>query len=131
MAKAVNSLEGNFQSTPVRPRLKRLDHGRGFQRATRCLKPKENLPIGAIPRNLRQIIVNRRADRIRQGELQRVARLALANAEASVSPLNVVECDDYDIAGTQAISCNEREDGVVALADGGVPVNGTEKAFDG
>ena len=67
MAKAVNSLEGNFQSTPVRPRLKRLDHGRGFQRATRCLKPKENLPIGAIPRNLRQIIVNRRAERIRQG----------------------------------------------------------------
>src|ERR1019366_7755603 len=125
VAKAVNSLKGNLQSTPDGPRLKCFDHGRWFQSATRCLEPKEHLPIGAIAGDLHQIVVNRSPDRIRQWEFQRVARLALANAQTSASPQDVVEGESYDIARAQAIGCDQRENGVITFADRGIPVDGT------
>ena len=130
VAKAVNSLERNFQSAPPRPCLKGFNNGSRFQHATRRPEPQENLSIGAISRDLREVVVNRGTNRIRQWELQCVARLTLADAETAASPLDVIQCKGYDITRTQAISCHQRKDGIVALPNGGVPVDRTKQLFN-
>ena len=81
--------------------------------------------MGALATDLLEVGLNREADLIGQREFQRLTRFALANVNLSIAPVNIVERESHDVAGTQAIRRQQREHGVIALPDGRVPVNGT------
>jgi len=70
-----------------------------------------------LARELSPIVLNRGADLIGQGKLQRVARLALPYENVSGSPSYVVERESDDVTGAPSVRCHQREHGVVALAD--------------
>jgi len=87
VAKAMHTFEGNLQTTSGRPCLESFDYCSCFQRAARRLEAEENLPMEAMARDLSQIILNRGADLVGQGKLQRVASLALPDENVPGSPL--------------------------------------------
>ena len=84
--------------------------------------------MGAIAGDLLQVVLNRQANLIGQREFQRFARFALPNVNLSVAPVNIVERESHDFAGTQTIRRHKREHGVIALSDGRVSVDGTRNA---
>src|ERR1700682_3822013 len=82
MPNAVCPFEGDLQSTPTRPCLKRLDHCAGLQSAPRCSETKEDLPMGAIATDLLEVGLNREADLIGQREFQRLTRFCSGECES-------------------------------------------------
>ena len=83
----MDPFEGNLQTTSGRPCLESFDYRSRFQSAARSLEAEENLPIKTVARDLSQIVLNRGADLIGQGKLQRVASLALPDKNLPGSPL--------------------------------------------
>src|SRR4051794_31503003 len=79
MANAMDPFEGDRQSAPARPCLKRLDHASWLQCATRSSEAKEDFPMVAIARYPSEVVLNREGDLIGQREFQGPTRFALAN----------------------------------------------------
>src|SRR5882724_4825428 len=102
---AVDPFEGNLQTTSGRPCLESFDYGSRFQSAARSLEAEKNLPMETLARELFQIVLNRPADLIGQGKLQRLASLALPDENAPDSPLYIVERESDDVTGAQSVRC--------------------------
>src|ERR1017187_1142480 len=127
----MDTLEGDFQTTPARPRLECFDHCRRFQDTGRCFNTKKHLPIRTIARDFLQIILNRGTDLIGQWKLQWLARLALADSNQSGTPVYVIKLKSHDIASAHAIGCHQREHSVVAFANSQIAIDGPQRRLDG
>jgi len=126
----VSSFVGDIESTPFGPPLEGFDHCCGFENAPGSPDAKKDLPVVAISGNSREIVMDGRAHFIRERKLQGIAGLRLANLDTPLTPFYMVELQSHYVAGTQAVSRNEREHGVVSLPHGGVPVYGKEECLN-
>jgi hypothetical protein len=77
-----------------------------------------------------QVVEERLADDDRQGESGGMARLALGHRKALALPVDVVECLRRDLSAPQPIGDEQEQDGVVALARLGPPIDRAECAVD-
>jgi len=66
MAQAVSASEGDVESTPPGPGLKRLCHRGRLQGPTRGFEAKKDLSVLAIPRDSFEIIIESRANLVGQ-----------------------------------------------------------------
>jgi len=130
VAQTVSSFVGDFEPTPSGPTLEGFDHGCGLENASGGSDAKKDFPVVAIARNSLEIVIDGRTHLIRERKLQWIAGLRLTNLDALLTPFYAVELESHDIAGTQAVSGNEGEHGVVPLPHGGVSVYGTEECLN-
>src|SRR5262245_4508714 len=85
--------------------------------------------LSAVAGDLTEIVQDRRADLISEGQFEWLPRLALANPDASVPPVNIVQHQGDNVAGAQAICRHQCEDGIVSLSLGRIPVDGLQKGL--
>ena len=107
MSNAMDPFEGNLQATPAGPRLECLDYGCRLQNTAGRLEAKEHLPVATIARDILEIVVNCGTDIVGQRKFQWVTSFALADQNASATPLYAVECQSDHIAGAHAIRCHQ------------------------
>ena len=71
-------------------------------------EPEKNLPVGAVAGDLTEIVQDRRADLISEGQFEWLPRLALANPDASVPPVNIVQRQGDNVVVAEGVAPNER-----------------------
>jgi hypothetical protein len=76
-----------------------------------------------------QVVQQRGRDLVSQGQPQHAAGLALPDAEASGSPLHVIQREAHDLAGSQPIRGDQEKDCIVATAARRRAINRPQKCL--
>ena len=85
-------------------------------RSRLCLEAASIAPHRELGTAFAQVVQQRGRDLVSQGQPKHAASLALPDAEASGSPLHVIQREAHDLAGSQPTRGDQEKDRIVAKA---------------